>query len=70
MKRSGASGKLTQVAVENEDDIFRAKQSQIRAEEVADDEDTKVDLPIDQVYCVTNKNYKIDFIESSSTIFI
>lgn len=47
VKRSSATGKLTQV--ENEDDVFRAKRREDVAEEVADDDDTKVDLPIDQV---------------------
>nr|XP_039253834.1 doublecortin domain-containing protein 2-like isoform X1 [Styela clava]XP_039253835.1 doublecortin domain-containing protein 2-like isoform X1 [Styela clava] len=50
VKRSGASGKITAVsATEDEDDVFRAKREPTKAEEVADDEDTKVDLPIDQV---------------------
>lgn len=51
VKRSGASGRVTQVvpSVDDDDDVYRAKSETVKAEEVAEDEDTKVDLPVDQV---------------------
>lgn len=51
VKRSPATGKLTQVNAENSDDVYRGKRREIVAEEIADDPDVYVDLPIDQVGC-------------------
>ncbi|XP_078494356.1 uncharacterized protein LOC100181386 isoform X3 [Ciona intestinalis] len=49
VKRSGKMNNIPHPPSAESDGVFRANGEAIRAEEVQEDEDTKVDLPIDQV---------------------